>query len=183
MKKELLLHFLTTLVLLAIVFLLKFLNLNSLEANLSYWPLFVGGFIGMLLPDVDHVIYIYYLRPYEVTSQRVMYQAQKGNLKSSWDILSSTREERVNLILHTILFQVVFVILSFLVVTSSVSLLGLGLVLAFLLHLLVDQILDLNQNGNIQNWFKNIPIILDKLETNIYLIANAIIILVFGILL
>src|SRR6266404_46507 len=162
MKKELALHILATIILVVPIFLLRYLNLSN-------WPFLVGALIGTFLPDIDHYIYVYYLRPYEVTSQRVMYDVKKGNLWQSWDLLSITRSERTNLILHTILFQILFLVLSFLVITSSSSLLGKGLVLAFLLHLLVDEILDLRANGNLGNWFKNIPIVLDSLQLKIYL--------------
>jgi hypothetical protein len=174
MKKELALHILTTLLLLIPIFLLRYLNINN-------WPFFVGGLIGAILPDIDHIIYVYYLHPYEVTSQRVMYEAKKGNLQKTWDVLSSTRTERTNLILHTVTFQVFFLILSFLVVTSSGSILGKGLVLAFLLHLFVDEIIDLKETGTLANWFRQVPIQLDKMQLNIYLLANFIIILIFGL--
>ncbi len=177
MKKELALHIFTAIILLIPIFFLRYFT-NS--TGLSGWPFFVGGLIGTILPDIDHIIYVYYLRPYEVTSQRVMYQAQTGNIWKTWDLLSSTRSERTNLILHTVLFQLLFLILSFLVISSSANLLGRGLVLAFLLHLLVDEIIDLRQTGNLMNWSKQIPIQLDKLQLNIYLIANFAIILIFG---
>lgn len=166
----------TTIILVVPIFILRYLNVSN-------WPFLVGCFIGVILPDIDHYIYVYYLRPYEVTSQRVMYDVKKGNLWQSWDLLSATRSERTNLILHSILFQVLFLILSFLIISSSSSLLGKGLVLAFLLHLLVDQYLDLKSNGNLANWFKNIPIQLDTLQLNLYLIFNLAAILIFGFLL
>lgn len=173
MKKELALHFLTSLILCVPIFLLRYLSLNN-------WPFLVGVVIGTLLPDIDHIIYVYYLRPYEVTSQRVMYDVKQGNLSQSWNLLSATRSERTNLILHTILFQLIFLILGFLVFTSSASLLGRGIVLAFLLHLLVDEYLDLKQTGNITNWFKNIPIQLDNTQLKVYLTFNFACILIFG---
>jgi hypothetical protein len=177
MKKELALHFLTSIILFVLISFLR----NYL--NISYWPLWVGAIVGTILPDIDHIIYVYYLRPHELTSQRIMYAAGKGQLLASWHLLASTRSERTNLILHTVTFQILFVVLSFLVVTSSPSLLGRGLVLAFLLHLLVDEVLDLKQNGNLLNWFRQIPIQLDSIQLNIYLIANLAAILIFGILL
>ncbi|HWA52449.1 MAG TPA: metal-dependent hydrolase [Patescibacteria group bacterium] len=182
MKKELALHLITTILLFIPVFLLRFLNLQNLSNNLIFLPYLIGGLIGAVLPDIDHVIYVYYLKPYELTSQRVMYQAQKGNLTESWNILSNTRSERTNLIFHSILFQIIFVILSFLVITSSSSLLGKGLVIAFLLHLLLDEYLDLKTNINLQNWFKNIPIQLDQNQLTIYLLTNFAIILIFAFL-
>src|SRR5436189_229296 len=126
MKKELALHLLTTLILFIIISLLRgFLNI-------TFWPLWAGALIGTLLPDVDHLIYVYYLRPHEATSQRVMYQVQKGQLSQTWHLLSTTRSERTNLILHSILFQLLFIVLSFLAISSNGSLLGRGIVIAFL---------------------------------------------------
>lgn len=176
MKKELAVHFLTTIVL----FLL--LSLFRHYFAISFWPLWVGGIIGTILPDVDHVIYVYYLRPYEVTSQRVMYEANKGNLMQVWDLLSATRAERRNLILHSVIFQVLFLVLGFFVITSTSSLLGRGLVLAFLMHLFVDEIIDLRTNGSLMNWLKNIPFEIDKMQIYIYLIFNFAAILIFGFL-
>ena|SRR5581483_3625760 len=182
MKKELSIHILSTIVLFIPIFILKFFNFSHPINSLIFWPFWLGGLIGAILPDIDHVIYVYYLRPYEVTSQRVMYQAQKGNLMASWNLLASTRSERTNLILHTILFQVIFVVLSFWVVTSSPSIFGRGLVLAFLLHLLLDEVMDLRSIGNLTAWFRNLPVQFDQMQLNIYLITNFVIILIFGFL-
>jgi len=54
--------------------------------------------------------------------------------------LLSTRQERIGLIFHTILFRAIFFVLTFWVMTSSTSLFGKGIVLAFCLHLVIDQI-------------------------------------------
>ncbi|SRR5258708_2592799 len=182
MRKELSFHLITTIILFILIFIFRYLNIHLLSSNLFFLPFLIGGLVGAVLPDIDHLIYVYYLRPYEVTSMRVINGIQNRNWKESWDLLSTTRSERTNLILHTILFQLLFLVLSFLVITSSTSLFGRGLVLAFLLHLFIDEILDLKANGNLLNWFKNIPFELDKSQINIYLVANFVIILVFGFL-
>jgi len=183
-KKELALHFLSAIILFVLIFLFRNYLAGAAGQTLStIWPFWVGGIIGTILPDIDHLIYVYYLRPYEVTSQRVAYMAQKGQLLQSWHLLASTRSERTNLILHTVIFQILFLILGFLVVTSSGSLLGRGLVIAFLLHLFVDQIIDLRQTGNLSNWFRQIPIVLDRIQINIYLGLNFVSILIFSFLL
>lgn len=179
MKKELALHFLISIIFCLPVFILRYLFLinGQLLSAVLFW---VGVIIGTLLPDLDHLIYVYFLRPTDLTSQRVMYQAQKGNISESLNLLSNTNSERTNLILHTILFQIVFLLLSFLVITSSASLLGRGLVIAFLLHILFDEIKDRQKDPSLSAWFKNIPIRLDQMQLNIYLIANAVIIFLFG---
>lgn len=174
MKRELALHFL------AVIILFVLISIVRGYLAISFWPLWVGVIIGTVLPDIDHLIYVYYLRPYELTSQRVMYETKNRNLLAAWGLIATTRNERTNLILHTVMFQILFLVLSILVVSSSGSLLGKGLVVAFLLHLLVDEVFDYKANGNLMAWFKNIPIELDKLQLNIYLIANFAAILIFG---
>ena len=177
MKREIAVHFL---------FFLAFFVLISLFRNwlnISFWPLWAGGLIGTILPDVDHLIYIYFLRPHELTSQRVNYMLARREVLGVLHLLAQTRSERKRLILHTALFQVIFTLLAFLVVSSSGSLFGKGLVLAFLLHLVVDQLIDLVKIDNIDNWFGQICIILNKEKAVLYWVFNLVLILLFGFLL
>ena len=105
MKKELFIHF---------SFLISFLILISLLkgwVNLSYWPLWLGGVVGTLLPDLDHLIYVFFLQPQELTSQRVNYMVSKKNIFRTLELLAETRYERKNLIFHTLLFQIIFLVL------------------------------------------------------------------------
>jgi hypothetical protein len=109
-------------------------------------------------------------------------------------LLFDTRGERRKLIFHSAFFQVIFVVLSFLVITSSGSLFGMGLVLAFFLHLLVDQFVDLTatQDGsNIQSqdimnpsplrvWFRGLGISPNKERVLFYWLALVFVFLVFG---
>lgn len=166
MKKEIALHFVSTLILLVLIVLAKG------WFNLSYWPLLLGGLIGTLLPDVDHLIYAYFLRPQDLTSQRVNSLVSKGDISRTIGLLYETREERKNLIFHAIYFQAIFWVLTFLVVSSSGSVFGRGLVTAFTLHLIVDQLIDRKTFGNLDNWFSQIGIILPADRVNIYLVAN-----------
>lgn len=175
MKKELFVHF---------SFLISFLILTSLIKgwiNLSYWPLWLGGVAGTLLPDLDHLIYIFLLRPYELTSQRATHLLSEKEVVRTLELLAETRYERKDLIFHTLLFQIIFLILTFWIVTSSGNLFGRGLVLAFSLHLIIDQIVDLMETGGLVNWFKNVPFSLDKEKSIYYCSAVLFLILIFGI--
>ena len=107
----------------------------------------------------------------------------KGEVFKTLDLLAETRYERTKLIFHTIFFQVIFFILSFLVISSSGSIFGRGLVLAFLLHLSIDQIIDLKETGGFSNWMRDMPFVLDRTRTIYYVIATLLIILLFGFLL
>jgi len=148
----------------------------------NFIPFWVGGALGALLPDVDHFVYIYFLRPHELTSQRASRLASSGKVFSAYDLLARTRSERTSLIFHTALFQIIFYVFAFFVLTSSNSLLGRGIVLSFLLHLLVDQYLDFQQIDSLSHWFKNLNIEISRDKTVFYWVAAAIILIVFGFL-
>ncbi len=98
--------------------------------DLYYLPFWIGGIIGTILPDVDHLIYIYVIKPTDLSSQRVASYINKRDVKSAVRVLYESRIERVSLIFHTAHFQLIFLVLAFLVVTSSGSPLGRGIVLA-----------------------------------------------------
>lgn len=132
------------------------------------------------MPDLDHLLYVYFLRPQELTSQRVNYMVGKGEIGRTLDLLAETRYERTKLVFHTALFQIIFLILSFLVLTSSGSIFGRGLVLAFLLHLSIDQIVDLRETGALANWMNNMPFTLDKSQLTIYGVVALLVVFLFG---
>ena len=176
MKKEIFIHF---------AFLFSFLVFVSLVRgylSFSFWPLWVGGIVGTILPDVDHFIYILFLKPYELTSQRANAMLKKRSIMQTLEFLAETRYERTKIIFHTASFQLVFVILAFWVLTSSGSIFGRGLVSAFLLHLLVDQAVDFNEMGNLSNWFKNFPASIGGRE-KLYWVGNVLLLLIFSFLL
>lgn len=177
MKREIFIH------LAVLVSLFIFISITRGYLSLSYWPLWVGALFGTLLPDLDHILYVFFLRPQELTSQRVGYMIGKRDLWGSLELLAETRSERTKLIFHTSTFQLIFIVLTFFVLTSSGSLFGRGLVLAFFLHLLVDQVVDFTSTGNLVNWFKNFPVELDASKQKVYWWVNVVLLLIFAFLL
>lgn len=110
---------------------------NSLY-SLNYWPLYAGGLIGLfIMPNLDHLLYVFVFKPQELTSVRVKTLVLYKQYKEAIRLLFDTREERIDLIFHTSLFQVVFAVLTFWVVTSSGNLFARGMVLAYLLNLVI----------------------------------------------
>jgi hypothetical protein len=174
MKKEILIH------LGFFVLFFIFVTLIRRWFSLSYWPFWIGGIIGTILPDLDHLVYIYFLHPQELTSQRVMYLTQERNVWKVFQILAETRQERTKLIFHTAYFQAILLALTFLVVSSSASLFGAGLVLAFSMHLLVDQLVDYLDMNSLSNWFRQIPFSLTKEQSLIYWFATSFLVLLMG---
>jgi hypothetical protein len=163
MKRELFVHF---------AFWFLFFVLISIFRHfmsLSFWPFWVGGAIGTLLADVDHLIYIFFLNPQELTSQRVNFLVKKKEVSRAASLLYETRSERKNLVFHTFLFQIIFLVVTFFIVTSSASLFVNGIVLAFSLHLLVDELADFLEMGSLSNWGQLLPHGLDKRKSMLYI--------------
>lgn len=177
MKRKLFIHF---------SFLISFFLFISLYRNwfdLHYWPFWLGGIVGILLPELDHIVYVFFSNPHEVTSQRVQFLCRNKEYKKCFRLLLATRQERIGLIFHTILFQAIFMVLTFWVVTSSTSLFGRGIVLAFSLHLLIDQIDRFMEKGDLSSWFWQTPISLDRKQTITMLVFITLLVLIFGFLL
>src|SRR5258706_3522351 len=162
MRRELFIHF---------AFWLSFfifITLAKSYFSLAFWPFWLGGIFGTVLPDLDHVIYFYFLSPRDLTSQRFNFLIQKHEIKRMLTLLYETRGERRGLIFHSVFFQIIFMILTFWMISSSSSLFGRGLVLAFALHLSIDQIMDLTDIGTFDNWVKMFPIKFDYKKAKIY---------------
>lgn len=152
MKKELATHL--------TVFSLVFLLISGIKLPwevseiLFFW---LGGLFGTFLLDLDHLIYALFWRPYELTPQRAARFLSQGKPWEAILLLADSHRERSQLLAHTVIFEALLVILSFLAITSSTSFFGKGLVLGFFLHMLVDQALDFKVVGDLRNWFWQIP--------------------------
>lgn len=176
MRKEIFIHF---------AFCFSFFALITIFRNqlsFSYWPFWMGGILGTVLPDADHFIYAFFLNPQDLTSQRVNFLLQKKEVSRLVTLLYETRRERQNLILHTFLFQIMFLILTFFLLTSSSSLLAHGVVLAFSLHLAVDQLSDFLETGNLNNWGQLLSTELNKNRPVLYIITSFLLVCVMGFL-
>lgn len=176
MKKDLVTHFLYTF---AFILLVSFIRR---WLNLSYYPFWIGSLIGMVLPDIDYLIYIYALKPQKDLSQEAVGLIEKRSFTRSWDLLTKERSQHTDLIFHTAYFQIIFIIFSFLIVTSSGSTFGIGVVLAFLLHLIIDQANDLFELNGINNWFAKMNMILSQKQQRWYLLSQIAVLSLFGLL-
>lgn len=159
-----------------------FVTLINRYFSLSYWPFWLGGIIGTFLPDIDHLIYVFFLQPQELTSQRVNFLMNRHEVKRIVTLLYETRSERKGLIFHTAFFQIIFLVLTFWIITSSGSIFGKGIVLAFSLHILIDQIVDLTEMKTFDNWLRFSPWYLDLPKAKVYWLIMLILTLVFGVL-
>lgn len=176
MKKELLTHAIFWLIYFAIIVIVK------QYFDITFIPLLIGGLIGIVLPDIDHLIYVYFIKPGDLSSQRVNYLLDKKEIIRSVELLYETREERKELIFHTLYFQAIFFVLMFWVLSSSGSVLGRSLVVSFMMHLSIDQFLDLKNMGNLDNWFKYLPFKLDYNQSKFGWIATTSLVLLVGMM-
>jgi hypothetical protein len=106
----------------------------------------------------------------------------KKDLRRGVELLYETRGERRGLIFHTVFFQLIFLVLTFWMMSSSGSLFGKGLVLSFALHLSIDQIVDLTEVGNFDNWLRYSPIQLDFKRAKNYWLITLILLCIMGFL-
>ncbi len=77
----------------------------------------------------------------------------EGRFQEAIVVLIDTRQERKRLSFHSVVFQVVFPVFAFFVLTSTGSMLGAGLVMALYLRTLEEQFNDFRKVGNIKGWF------------------------------
>ena len=145
---------------------------NSLY-SFSYWPLLAGGFVGLLFPTFDHLLHIFALFPQELTSQRVLNLVRYKQYKEAIFLIYDTSEERKNLMFHTTLFQIIFAILTFWVVSSSGSLFARGLVLSYFLSLTLF---------NLKKFVNKEIFFIDENNTRIYFALQVGLLFVFGLL-
>src|SRR3989344_592877 len=146
----------------ALILLLR--NFFSLE-HLAF---VVGGLVGIYVPYLDSVIYVYALRPHEVSSQRVANMVAQSKIGQAAEFISRTNSERSKLVFHSALFQSIFAIFAFFVMSSSSNQLGRGLVLVFLLHYVVLQGSELVKGHTLSGWFSDLHISLTQQASLFY---------------
>jgi len=174
MKKEIATHFSF------LIFFFVSITIFKGWLSLEYIPFWAGGIIGTLLIDLDHFIYIYFLRPREEISLKASDLFAKKKVGETLKLLASTKYDRSTLVFHTIYFQAILLVFTLLVVTSSASILGRGLVLAASLHILIDQVIDYIETGSLQTWFRDIPVSLEKKQSFWFLVMTTLVLIFLG---
>lgn len=150
-----------------------FLTIVNSLYSFNYWPLYVGGLVGLFMSNIDHLLHVFVLKPQELTSQRVTTLIKNKQIKEAITLLYDTREERKDLMFHTVMYQLIFAVLTFWVVSSSGNLFGRGLVLSYYLSLVLF---------NLKKFVNNELIFGDQDQTRIYFAGQVILLFVFGLL-
>ena len=175
-KKEIISHFLVTLAWLVVISLLRW----YLKWNLVW--LWLGGFVGTFLLDIDHFFYWFFYHPEKEDSKIALELWKKGDFRKLVMLMAEYHTTHTRLIFHTALFQVIFLIFSFFIFTTSGSFFAAGLVAGMNLHLLKDEwgeILE-KKGEHLNDWlFWQVKRKISLREQGIYLIIVS---LVFGLL-
>lgn len=139
-QNELASHFFVFLVYFFLLALLRF------KLDLGLFWLLVGGLVGTYILDVDHLIYWFVSHPEKEDSGKALEITRRiRGIRGIRDIAGELYQlgqqyhnEHLHMVFHTISFQLILLILTVYVLSSSGSYFGAGLVLAINLHLLKD---------------------------------------------
>jgi len=173
MRKDLVLHFIYLVPFFALIIVLKSWFKIPLIVEFA-----IGGLLGTFLPFLDYIIYAFVLKP-QVQGLGVI------NKKSVLGAVSQYENDRTiagDLIFHTALFQAILLVFVFFVVSSTGSLLARGMVLSFSLHLILDQVKEYTETKSFDSWFIKFPFPLEPFQKKMFVIANAALLVVFGLL-
>lgn len=149
LRKELLKHFLITAVFFGAITILRLfhkgISVNHLIDLVFLWA---GAAFGTQILDIDHLIYAFVTYPGTEYSTKVRNLFRAGDWRGVFTTIAENHKsfEPPHLIFHTAIFQPIFYVFCFFVLTSSGSFFGAGLVMAAALHLLKDEWEDWLQN-------------------------------------
>ncbi len=149
-KKEIILHLETGVVL---ALLIEFFWLIQKQPLINFFLLWLALIIGSFVLDLDHFLYWFFLYPKKEDSLRAKKLWQEKNLSAILKLLGEEYKTHTSLIFHHFYCQLVLIILSIFIFTSTKSIFGRGLVLFLNLHLLVDQVNDFLTNPvHLKEW-------------------------------
>lgn len=97
----------------------------------------VGVVIGVLLLFLDRVVYVYNY-PAEQLSQYVRWYVQQKKYGEALALLDARRLEQDKLTFRSALFMALWVPIAFFALTSTAGLLGKGVVMGLMFHILAD---------------------------------------------
>jgi hypothetical protein len=179
LKSEVSSHIAVTFLYFLVISLLRW----QFDLNLVW--LWMGALLGTFLLDLDHLIYWFYAHPEAEDSKYAKVLARTGNYKGLYSLLVRYHQTHNRLIFHSVLFQVILLIVAFYVLTAGGSLLGSALVLSMNLHLLKDEWFDYlgKRKEELTDWLfwqvREIPV---SKYLNVYLVVVTLVFLLLSAL-
>jgi hypothetical protein len=167
----------------AVIVLLIVLTLVKKWFNFSSALVWLGVLVGYYLPFFDHLFYAYIVRPDLEISRNIRSLVSIKKIKKLITYVNETKDQRDKLIIHTAYFQMIFSLLTFFILSSSMSLFGRGLVYGFCLKLLTEELYEYFDKKDLSRWFAEMNIKPDTHATRVYLYANGLVLLIFSLML
>jgi len=129
-----------------------FLSLLNWQLKIRLVFLWFGIFLGVLFWQVEHLFYIFLKAPHEYVSSRFIYSLKNKQVGKAFELLLETEDER-RVFSRSVLFQLLILIMTFFVLTSTLSILGKGLTLSLFFQSLISQGKEFLKKGEISSWF------------------------------
>ena len=166
-----------------IVFYFAIISILRLRLDWGLPLFWIGGLIGSLLLDLDHLLYALWIYPQELTSLRVKRMLEQRRFQEAIELLVDTRQERKKMSFHSVIFQAVVPVFALFVLTSTGSMLGAGLVMGLYLRTLDEQFRDFRKRGNIESWFWQVQAAVPHRIQVLYYVGMLVLFLLLSLLL
>jgi hypothetical protein len=150
------------------------------ELNWRVLLLWLGGFVGLALYNLDHLAYLLWQAPEDSAAIEFRQLVSQRRFKEGLFLLIKTADQRKRLVGHSVIFQGVLVALTFFAVSSTASLLGKGLVMGLFLYSLINQALLLLAGHDLSSWFWQVQTRLSKTGEAFYFLILVIIFFYFS---
>lgn len=166
----------------SLIYFLVLVPLVVLQWRFNLIFFLIGIILGTFILDLDHLIFAFYQKPEESSSQRIREALGRRNWRELLRVLEEVHQEHTELVFHQAIFQVIFLVFSFFIVTSTLSLLAKGIVMAANLHLLKDEWQDQKRDAHhLNKWlFWQVGQRVDLQTQQLYLIGVSVVFLVLN---
>ena len=138
----------------SVIFIFAAIFLVIFKVNtLKLFYLFLGFFIGSFILDIDHFLFWFFLKPNLEESRLARITIKNGDFVAIYRLLKASHQTHYNLIFHHYFFQIILVLFSFFIFTSTNNIFVSSLVLSLNLHLIIDELIDYLKDPKIlQKW-------------------------------
>jgi hypothetical protein len=124
---------------------------------LHYREMWLGWVIGMVLAlglsIFDRLLYVFWLKPYEQLSIQIQYWIKRRDVVAAWSLLAERGNEQTRLVLRSAGFAILWPVLMIYVLTTTGSIVAVGIMVGLGLDLVVSIIADWEKPQQIASWF------------------------------
>jgi hypothetical protein len=122
-------------------------------SNFQLLSLALALFLGSFFLDIDHIIFWFFLKPNLEESRLARTTIKNKDFKSAYRLLKTSHRTHQNLIFHHYFFQVILVLFTVFILTSTTNFFVASFLISLNLHLIVDEIIDYFYDPKIlQKW-------------------------------